>query len=180
MHAYMMPLAVAALVLSTMNVHGQQVFRCGSSYSSAPCAGGRAVDTSPAVANLDRPASASAQIYLCKSYGGRQFWSREHCAHRQALIERIETVPANLPFNDQAEIANDQVLAARALTQPPPRAAPTPSNVGGPTTQDQCRTLDERVNYLDRLARQPQSGHMQDWITSERKNARDRQFRLRC
>jgi hypothetical protein len=44
----------------------------------------------------------------------------------------------------------------------------------------ECKALDARVVQLDALARQPQSGQMQDWIASQRKEARDRQFRLRC
>jgi hypothetical protein len=43
-----------------------------------------------------------------------------------------------------------------------------------------CAWLKERVNYLDSLARQPQSGRMQDWIRGERKIARDQQRDLRC
>lgn len=48
------------------------------------------------------------------------------------------------------------------------------------STVDTCARLSERVKYLDSLARQPQSGQMQDWISGERKSARDQQFRLRC
>lgn len=43
-----------------------------------------------------------------------------------------------------------------------------------------CLALDERVAYLDTLARQPQSMSTQDWIRSERSKARDRQFGLKC
>jgi hypothetical protein len=48
------------------------------------------------------------------------------------------------------------------------------------TNQLACRSLDEEVNRLDALARQPQSAQMQDWIRSKRQNARDAQFRLHC
>lgn len=44
----------------------------------------------------------------------------------------------------------------------------------------ECKALDERIKYLDSMARQPQSGQMQDWIKNERKIARDRQFRISC
>jgi hypothetical protein len=44
----------------------------------------------------------------------------------------------------------------------------------------ECATLDERVKYLDAMARQPQSMQMHDWIRNERKIARDRQARIPC
>ena len=36
------------------------------------------------------------------------------------------------------------------------------------------------MTHYDAMARQPQSGQMQDWITAERKKVRDKQFSLRC
>lgn len=48
------------------------------------------------------------------------------------------------------------------------------------TKKSECTWIDERIKYLDAMARQPQSGQMQDWITAERKRLRDRQFRIPC
>lgn len=47
-------------------------------------------------------------------------------------------------------------------------------------TKEECAALEERIKYLDSLARQPQTGQTQDWIRGERKKARDRQFSIRC
>lgn len=44
----------------------------------------------------------------------------------------------------------------------------------------ECQSLDARVQYLDSMGRQPQSGQTMDWIKDERKKARDRQFRIPC
>jgi len=44
----------------------------------------------------------------------------------------------------------------------------------------ECASLEARIKYLDDFARQPQSAQTQDWIKAERKQARDRQFRIRC
>ena len=44
----------------------------------------------------------------------------------------------------------------------------------------ECKALDERIQYLDAFARQPQSGQAQDWIRDERKKTRDRQVRIPC
>ncbi len=41
-------------------------------------------------------AEAPGQIYRCRTYGGGQFWSEQHCQQHGALIERIESVPAGI------------------------------------------------------------------------------------
>lgn len=46
--------------------------------------------------------------------------------------------------------------------------------------QAECQQLDAQIQRWDAMARQPQSGQMQDWISEQRKQARDRQFRIRC
>lgn len=48
------------------------------------------------------------------------------------------------------------------------------------THQAECQYLDAQIAHWDAMARQPQSGQMQDWIREQRKQARDRQFRIRC
>lgn len=44
----------------------------------------------------------------------------------------------------------------------------------------ECAAWDERVKYLDAMARQPLDGQTQDLIRSERKQVRDRQARIPC
>ncbi len=131
------------------------------------------------------PALATADtLYLCKSYGGGMFWSNTHCRQHNALIDRIESVPSGLSFDQQVEIARSQSNAAQSLYPAPapvqPAAPPAPSRAPRETYRGPCEALDQRVAHLDAMARQPQSGPTQDWITAERKKARDQQFRLRC
>lgn len=47
-------------------------------------------------------------------------------------------------------------------------------------SKSECGYLDQQIKNLDSMARQPQTGQMQDWITGERKKLRDRQFRIPC
>jgi hypothetical protein len=49
-----------------------------------------------------------------------------------------------------------------------------------PSNKSECQSLDKQVEHLDAMARQPQSGQMQDWIRAQRQKARERQFSLRC
>ena len=44
----------------------------------------------------------------------------------------------------------------------------------------ECQLLETQIEQWDARARQPQSAQMQDWITDQRKKARDRQFRIPC
>lgn len=131
------------------------------------------------------PALAAADtLYLCKSYGGGMFWSNTHCRQHDALIDRMESVPSGLPFDQQVEIARSQSDAAQSLYPTPapaqPAAPQAQPRTPRETYQGPCEALDQRVVHLDAMARQPQSGRTQDWISAERKKARDEQFRLRC
>ncbi len=134
-----------------------------------------------AVALLAAPAQA-ASIYLCKTHGGATFWSAAHCGQHDALIDRIESVPDGLPFDQQVALAEQSRAAAARLYQ-----APSPSPRSSPVVQgnsqgrsDECKALDAHITRLDAMARQPQSGERQDWLRSQKQKARDRQFQLRC
>lgn len=117
-------------------------------------------------------------IYLCRDYGGGTFWASDHCNQHKALIVRIMSVPAGMPFQQQVELAQQRRDELDAAAQPGVQAVAAPP--AATTKQLACRSLDEEVNRLDALARQPQSAQMQDWIRSKRQNARDAQFRLHC
>jgi hypothetical protein len=117
-------------------------------------------------------------IYLCRDYGGGTFWASDHCNQHQALIVRIMSVPPGMPFEQQAELAQQRRAELDAAAQPSVQAVAAPSLAA--SNKLACQSLDQRVNHLDALARQPQSGQMQDWIRSERQKARDEQFRLHC
>jgi hypothetical protein len=126
--------------------------------------------------------SSAASLYLCKAYSGGTFWSTGHCGTQKATIERIVSVPDDMPFEQQVQLGNQAVAEAAKLTAPPQQLNQQRSErtVTRQTTFDECKWLDERIRHLDSMARQPQSASTQDWISKKRKEARDRQFRLRC
>jgi hypothetical protein len=116
-------------------------------------------------------------IYLCRAYNGGNFWSQAHCGQHQALIERIVSVPAGLPFQQQVELAEQQnrrTVSTVSTTSVRASGEPAASHLR------ECKALDARVEQLDNGARQPQSGQMQDWLRGQRQSARDRQFALHC
>jgi hypothetical protein len=82
------------------------------------------------------------------------------------------------------------VAAARLVRQSPAIQAPEkPGSSSSVVAQAgsvpaaraaECRSIDAQVANLDAMARQPQSGQMQDWIRAERKRLRDLQFQSPC
>lgn len=134
------------------------------------------LETAPAA---PRTTTTGGTIYHCKDYSGGTFWSQAPCSQHRALIDRIASVPAGIPFDQQVEIAEQARQSAIARTMQATRTyAPSPDPALA--SKAACNNLDVRVEQLDGMARQPQSASMQDWIRSERQKARDAQFRLRC
>ncbi len=133
------------------------------------------------VGALVGPLAAQADtLYLCKAYSGGTFWSNGQCSQRQALIERIVTVPDGMPFDQQVNLAQQSRQQAERLTAPPPRATTTYTYNNGPDKATECRSLRSQIDAFDAQARQPQSGQMQDWISAQKKKARERWFRVGC
>lgn len=119
----------------------------------------------------------SGSIYLCQAYNGGTFWAQAHCNQHSALIERIVSVPDSLPFDQQVKLAEQQrqpTTSTNTVTNTVIRQSPEQSKL------TECRSLDAQITQFDSMARQPQSGQMQDWISGEKKKGRDRQFQLHC
>lgn len=155
-----------------------QVYRCGNTYSNVPCPGAKNVDTSPTL-SWGQAKGGTETLYLCQAYGGGQFWTRQHCRQRDALVERIESVPSGMPFEQQVELGRQRLAQSRPETE-----APSPISQGQPTPAaaraGRCSYLDDRVRQLDAMARAGGHAGYMDWLANERKKTRDAQFRLRC
>ena len=119
----------------------------------------------------------SGSIYLCKAYSGGTFWAKTNCSQHSALVDSIVSVPDSLPFDQQVNLAEQQ-RHPTTLTNTVSNTVTT--NSPAPSRGVECKTLDAQITQFDSMARQPQSGQMQDWITGEKRKARDRQFQIRC
>lgn len=124
---------------------------------------------------LPMAAAHSGSIYLCKAYNGGTFWAQAHCNQHNALIESIVSVPDGIPWDQQVALAEQQ----RNGNRQPQHHGVSEVNLHA-ARQSECTSLDARVTHLDAMARQPQGAQTHDWIRSERKRARDRQFEIRC
>ena len=125
----------------------------------------------------DTPASTST-VTKCIA-NGKTSYSDSPCPPG-ALSSRLTTRPDhNLmaavrpstapPFTEQEE------PAAHNTTPTPTYSAPAAA-----ANQAECQALTTQIERWDAMARQPQSAQTQDWISAQRKQARDRQFRLHC
>lgn len=119
----------------------------------------------------------SGSLYLCKAYSGGTFWAKTHCNQHSALIERIVSVPDSLPFDQQVNLAEQERQSA---TRTNTVTNTVITNSPAPSRNAECKALDAQITQFDAMARQPQSAQMQDWITGEKRKARDRQFNIRC
>ena len=156
-----------------------EIYRCGNSYSSEPCKGGKEVDVSPTLSDPSGP--TTKEIFLCRSKANRLYWNHEHCSARGWSIERIARVPKDESWEEQGESARSQKRSAEAAAAAPfyPSNARTTDPVT-PSNKDICNKLDERVKQLDRQGRAGSRLYDLDWIREQRRLARDEQFRLRC
>jgi hypothetical protein len=59
-------------------------------------------------------------------------------------------------------------------------SAPAPVAVVMPVNVERCSQFDEKLRDLDAMARQPQTGPMQDWIKSEKVNVQAQRAALHC
>lgn len=144
-------LCIACVLALGVCTASAQVYRCGNTYQAEPCAGGRRVEVAPAAT---AGASPMQTVYLCTSYQGRRFWSEQHCNHHRppAVLERMVSVPAHLPWEAKLRIARGETAAAEAMVRaahaPPPRAV-----AAGPDKRAVCESHSEALRANDRAAR---------------------------
>ncbi len=82
--------------------------------------------------------------------------------------------------NLMAPVRVQAVTKTEEPAHPPSVVAQSDQSIDQAAMKAECMALEERIKYLDAMARQPQSGQMQDRIREDRKNARDRQARIPC
>lgn len=70
------------------------------------------------MAVLCAPVWAADTLYHCKAYNGGVFWSKQHCQEREALVDRIVSVPSGLKWAEQVRLAEQGAkTSSRASTQ---------------------------------------------------------------
>lgn len=173
-----LPLALTAALLLPATAMAQTIFRCGNTYSQEACSGGKVVEDKTTIIHDHRSGST---IFLCKSRDDSLFWSSQQCAHHNAYLERKQSVPPALTWEQKVAQAEAQWRKAqRAAAPPTPSYSSRPVQQAASGKEAICDALDERVKELDRMGRAGSLYYDLDWVRSERKKARDEQYRLRC
>jgi hypothetical protein len=99
----------------------------------------------------------AATIYLCKAYSGGMFWSSAVCSTQKAVIDRTALVPDGMPFNQQVDLAQQQLEAANRLS-----AQPVPQSNSVAST---CGQLVSERRALDQITEK------MIWVPIEKQNA---------
>lgn len=152
------------------------VYRCGNAYSNVPCPGAKAVNVAPPVSYSGN--SARKEIYLCKDYSGNLTWENVPCSLNGRFMDRVASVPADIPWDQQVAIAHQQRSKAQAIAAE--QVVPVMQASTGTGKPAECKYLDDYVNQLDAEGRAGGSSRKMDRIREARKNSRDRQFRIGC
>jgi len=121
-------------------------------------------------------AAQADEIYRCKSYGGGIFWSREHCRERDALVDRIASVPGGMGFERQVKLAEQGVRTterdvARASTLNPREQQALRTQARAEARhQKKCQKLQAELNLLESRARQGLTARQRTrWQTRQEK-----------
>lgn len=159
-----------------------QVYRCGNTYSDAPCPGNQIqiIDAQPAVSNPEHP--DQQPIFLCR-LGQRQFWSAQSCQSQNASLVSSQSVARHWSWEQQHQHA--QRLWQQAQRSTPHRAdiphhADTSTSAQRQRARPDCAQADRRIRKLDEMGRRGGSSGFMDRIREERKDLRDWQFRAGC
>ncbi len=123
-----------------------------------------------------------ATVYLCKNYGGGTFWSSASCNTQRATVDRMTSVPGNLPFNQQVAIASGAEREAAWLYNITPggNAATFDATSRALSNAAECASIAAAILENDAAARQGQSASMQDWLRQKRMDLQSRRAALRC
>lgn len=134
----------------------------------------------PATRAQAAPPSESYGVTKCLSATGKAEYSDGPCPAGSRATTVWVQPDLNLadgmsPAEREASMRGNSAVAAQVQQHERRVAQNTGGNVVG-----ECGALDARIEWIDAMARQPQGAPTQDWLSNERKVARDRQFRLRC
>jgi hypothetical protein len=129
--------------------------------------------------NPTNPAStAAASISKC-AINGKTVYSDQGCpdgAKGRTVALHDSAGIVSPPKENLAELTAKRKASEQAYTL---QLQQQVASIGS-SNRFECEELDKRIASLDAMARQPQSGGMQDWIKDQRKAVRDRQFAIHC
>lgn len=112
---------------------------------------------------------------------GKTIYSNAQCP-TGAEVKSVELHDSAGIVSPPKEVLSELTAKRKAAELAAERELEAQQRVAGASSskRDECQWLEKRIEYLDSLARQPQSGHTQDWIKEQKATARSRQFAIHC
>lgn len=133
------------------------------------------VPPTPAYSSAAEAPGGTRSITKC-IVNGKTSYGDTSCATGAKATQIVTKENHNL----MAAVHATAITKPEETAQPPAVIAQSDQGLDQLAMKAECKAWDERIKYLDAMARQPQSGQTQDWIREERKKARDRQARIPC
>jgi hypothetical protein len=122
--------------------------------------------------------SPEQAIHKCID-GGKVIYSDQACLHKIASegVKLYDSAGIVSPPKEKLNDLTARRKAAEAIYQ---RQNLQQAALNVQSAAADCEALAKHVEWLDALARQPQSAATQDWIRQEKEKARNKQFELHC
>lgn len=138
----------------------------------------RAFHSSPnqAAGSLAQPKPNTHTVTKCVANGQVTFTDKE-CANGAKTSSvtvntaNVGTVAPAMTTSTEVHVTNNVVINQVAPEQRVNTVA---------LRQAECDVLDAEIKQIDATSRQPQTAQTQDWLSERKKNARSRQFALKC
>jgi hypothetical protein len=134
-----------------------------------------ATEPIPAFDSGASPQHTTRSVTKCVLAGKVSY--HDYSCERGAIATEVAT---RSDQNLLAAVRPNAIVTPIHLSETAPQAPVATQGSIAPLAPPECKSMDAQIANLDAMARQSQSGQMQDRIKSERKELRDRQFRIHC
>ena len=172
------------LLLLLPSLSHAQIYRCGNTYSDQPCA----ADAQPIDAATSIKAESVAGfelLSLCQSHSGGRYWTRKTCSKNQATLVQTVQVPADLPWNEQLQLAKAARQQAEQKTKEETKTVKARPDSGKTAARpdkrrQRCQQLSQQIRNLDARARTGGTARFMRRLNTKRSELESERFKLQC
>jgi hypothetical protein len=123
--------------------------------------------------------SYSGSVFKCV-INGKAIYSDTKCGNGSSATRLI--LPDSAGFVSPPKERLEDLVARRIASEREYERSIQMQIVATPlqTIKMECDALSKHINWIEGMARQPQTGQMQGWLKDEKARAQSRKFELRC
>lgn len=135
---------------------------------------------------LSLPAWGADTVYRCKAYSGGLFWSKQHCQEREALIDRMVSVPSGLSWAEQRRLAEQGTQSAAkesAAAEREERAqeqAQRQQQKAAQRHQKRCTSLQADLQHQESLERWGGTGRKMERVARKKQSLKEELQQAGC